>query len=80
MLLYQVQLETREKAHSYEIATPDLDAMERALADIRFLVPEGTKVWVGGYACIGDIEVDEPGIIMYVVSRRQVPVEQPPST
>lgn len=54
MPLYQVQLETRDLIVSYEIATPDFDYVEVALAHLRERL-RGVKVYIlyGGGGSIG---------------------------
>jgi hypothetical protein len=54
MPLYHVQLETRDLIVSYDIATPDYNAVDVALADLRprLLDPE-THIWKGSTSTIG---------------------------
>ena len=55
MILYQVQLETREKIYSYEVWTSDHDAVDRARAHLATLIgaDQAALAHKGGYAEIG---------------------------
>lgn len=55
MILYQVQLETREKIYSYEVWTSDHDAVDRARNHLAGLIgaDKAALARKGGYAEIG---------------------------
>jgi len=55
MILYQVQLETRDKIYSYEVWTSDHDAVDRARAHLATLIgaDQAALAHKGGYAEIG---------------------------
>lgn len=68
---FHVQLETRDIIASYEVATPDYDAVEIAINHLRErLLDQNTHIWKGhtsgiGYHPIGD---GSPVIVEWTVS------------
>jgi len=73
MPLYEVHLELGSATVSYEVATPDFDAVEIATEHLRRevigdpLVNPPLHVHVGGYSVIGDHPVK--GIVAWVRKR-----------
>ena len=71
--LYEVQLELGSATVSYEVATPDFDAVEIATEHLRRevigdpLVNPPLRVHVGGYSVIGEHPVK--GIVAWVRKR-----------
>ncbi|NBU17606.1 MAG: hypothetical protein EBS48_11490 [Actinobacteria bacterium] len=71
--LYHVQLETKDLLVSYEIATPDFDAVDLAKADLAGRLPPETPIWCGSTSSIGYVPLDSPAVVDVRVVAGQAP-------
>jgi len=66
MTLYHVQLETKSRTVSYEIATTEFDAVQLAKAHLRQRIDPCGPIHVGGYSTIGYVD-KKPFPVFYEV-------------